>query len=55
MLLADSVVTSSLLGSFGWFLLVVCATRASLVKGWRSGIDQQVAPPTGSLPRLPGI
>lgn len=54
-LLADSVVTSSLLGSFGWFLLVVCATRASLVKGWRSGIDQQVAPPTGSLPRLPGI
>jgi len=49
-LLADSVVTSSLLGSFGWFLLVVCATRASLVKGWRSGIDQKTAPPTGSLP-----
>lgn len=38
-LLADSVVTSSLLGGFGWFLLVVCATRASLVRGWRSGLD----------------
>lgn len=38
-LLADSVVTSSVLGGFGWFLLVVCATRASLVRGWRSGLD----------------
>lgn len=38
-LLADSVVTSSLLGGFGWFLLVLCATRASLVRGWRSGLE----------------
>ncbi len=38
-LLADSIVTSALLGGFSWFLLVVCATRASLVKGWRSGMD----------------
>ncbi|MGV9195190.1 hypothetical protein ACQ143_12665 [Microbacterium sp. MC2] len=38
-LLADSIVTSALLGGFNWFLLVVCATRASLVKGWRSGMD----------------
>lgn len=41
-LLADSVVTSSLLGGYGWFLLVVCATRASLVKGWRSGMDARI-------------
>lgn len=44
-LLADSVVTSSLLGGYGWFLLVVCATRASLVKGWRSGIDDLTRSP----------
>ncbi|WP_434810416.1 O-antigen ligase family protein [Microbacterium sp. bgisy189] len=47
-LLADSVVTSSLLGGYGWFLLVVCATRASLVKGWRSGIDAASSPPSGT-------
>ncbi len=52
-LLADSVVTSSLLGGAGWFLLVVCATRASLVKGWRSGMDA-AGPPTGSLPTMSG-
>lgn len=34
-LLTDSVVTSSPLGGFGWFLLVLCATQASLVRGWR--------------------
>ncbi|MCK6081512.1 hypothetical protein KZX37_08165 [Microbacterium sp. EYE_5] len=34
-LLSDSIVTSSPLGGFGWFLLVLCATRASLVRGWR--------------------
>lgn len=48
-LLADSVVTSSLLGGFGWFLIVVCATRASLVKGWRSGMDAPFPP--DELPR----
>ncbi|GAA3897998.1 O-antigen ligase family protein [Microbacterium invictum] len=48
-LLADSIVTSSLLGGFGWFLLVVCATRASLVKGWRSGMDAG-GPTIGGLP-----
>ncbi|MFV0374958.1 O-antigen ligase family protein [Microbacterium sp.] len=46
-LLSDSVVTSSLLGGYGWFLLVVCASRTSLVKGWRSRIDERFrsAPP----------
>lgn len=55
-LLADSIVTSSLLGGFGWFLLVVCATRASLVKGWRSGMDAAAAASGRALPHegLPG-
>jgi O-antigen ligase len=52
-LLADSVVTSSLLGSFGWFLLVVCATRASLVRGWRSGLDTGPESPAWRVPRPP--
>jgi len=52
-LLADSVVTSSLLGGFGWFLLVVCATRASLVRGWRSGLDTGPESPAWRLPRPP--
>lgn len=50
-LLADSVVTSSLLGGFGWFLLVVCATRASLVRGWRSGLDTGPESPAWRMPR----
>lgn len=50
-LLADSVVTSSLLGGFGWFLLVVCATRASLVRGWRSGLDTGPESPAWRAPR----
>lgn len=50
-LLADSVVTSSLLGGFGWFLLVVCATRASLVRGWRSGLDTGPESPGWRMPR----
>lgn len=41
-LLADSAVTSSLLGGYGWFLLVACAARASLVRGWRSSIDERL-------------
>lgn len=55
-LLADSVVTSALLGGFSWFLLVVCATRASLVKGWRSGIDDGSRTGPDELPheRIPG-
>lgn len=48
-LLTDSVVTSSPLGGFGWFLLVLCATRASLVRGWRR---ERPLPPGGS--DLPG-
>jgi O-antigen ligase len=52
-LLADSVVTSSLLGGFGWFLLVLCATRASLVRGWRSGLDTGPESPAWRL-RPPG-
>ncbi len=52
-LLADSVVTSSLLGGFGWFLLVVCATRASLVRGWRSGLDTGPESPAWRAPRPP--
>lgn len=35
-LLADSVAESAVLHDFGWFFLVVCATKASLVRGWRS-------------------
>lgn len=50
-LLADSVVTSSLLGGFGWFLLVVCATRASLVRGWRSRLDTGPESPAWRSPR----
>jgi exopolysaccharide production protein ExoQ len=50
-LLADSVFTSSLLGGFGWFLLVVCATRASLVRGWRSGLDTGPESPAWRAPR----
>lgn len=44
-LLADSVVTSSLLGGYGWFLLVVCATRAGMVGGWRVGLPGNAASP----------
>lgn len=49
-LLADSVVTSSLLGGFGWFLLVVCATRASLVRGWRSTLNTGPESPGWRVP-----
>ncbi|WP_394279471.1 O-antigen ligase family protein [Microbacterium sp.] len=42
-ILADSVVTSSPLGGFGWFLLVVCATQASLVRGWRKSWQERRA------------
>ncbi len=45
-LLVDSVVESAILADFGWFLLVVCATKASLVRGWRSETH---------LDRLPGV
>ncbi|WP_405373197.1 MULTISPECIES: O-antigen ligase family protein [unclassified Microbacterium] len=47
--LADSVVTSSPLGGFGWFLLVVCATRASLLRGWRHWWSSEAAP--SGIPR----
>jgi len=50
-LLADSVVTSSLLGGFGWFLLVLSATRASLVRGWRTGLDRGPGSPAWPPPR----
>lgn len=40
-LLVNSVVESTVLNGFGWFLLVVCATRSSLVRGWRAGIDDR--------------
>ncbi|MFT4221266.1 MAG: O-antigen ligase family protein [Microbacterium sp.] len=48
-LLANSFFESTLLCGFGWFLLVVCATRSSLVRGWRAGLDD----PGGSSPALP--
>lgn len=41
-LLADSVVTSALLGGFGWFLLVVCSVSASKVRGWRRDLSERV-------------
>lgn len=37
-LLANAVVDSTILTGFGWFLLVFCATRSSLTRGWRAGI-----------------
>lgn len=40
--LADSVVTSALLGGFGWFLLVVCSVSASKVRGWRRVLSERV-------------
>ncbi|WP_396656700.1 O-antigen ligase family protein [Microbacterium sp.] len=49
-LLADSVVESAVLNGFSWFLLVVCATRSSLVRGWRAGADD----PDPALPHEPG-
>ncbi|MFT4230531.1 MAG: O-antigen ligase family protein [Microbacterium sp.] len=51
-LLANSMVESTVLSGFGWFLLVVCATRSSLVRGWRAGLDD--APATDpALPHEP--
>ncbi|CAL4860534.1 hypothetical protein [Microbacterium sp. MM2322] len=47
-LLTDSIVTSSPLGGFGWFLLVLCATRASLVRGWRR--ERPLLPDTAISP-----
>lgn len=48
-LLADSVVTSSLLEGFGWFLLVLCAVCARNSRSWRQRLEP---PPTpGSLPQ----
>ncbi|MEI2269026.1 hypothetical protein OHB93_06875 [Microbacterium sp. No. 7] len=47
-LLTDSIVTSSLLGGSGWFLLVLCATRASLVRGWRR--ERPLAPDASISP-----
>lgn len=35
-LIVDGLIESAILADFGWFLLVVCATKASLVRGWRS-------------------
>ncbi len=40
--LADSIVTSALLGGFGWFLLVVCSVSASKVRGWRRDLSERV-------------
>ncbi len=50
--LADGVVTSALLGGFEWFLLVVCAARASLMR-WDSP-DPPGATPTGIVTLPPG-
>jgi exopolysaccharide production protein ExoQ len=52
-LLANSVVESTVLSGFGWFFLVVCATRSSLVRGWRAGIDDRPAQDP-ALPHRPG-
>jgi len=40
-LLVDSAVTSSLLGGFGWFLLVFCATRSSVTRSWRTAFEER--------------
>lgn len=51
-LLVNSMVESTVLNGFGWFLLVVCATRSSLARGWRAGLDDRpVATP--ALPHDP--
>lgn len=42
-LLVNSIAESTVLNGFGWFLLVVCATRSSLVRGWRAGLDDAPA------------
>lgn len=52
-LLVNSMVESTVLNGFGWFLLVVCATRSSLVRGWRAGVDDRPAE-TPTLPHEPG-
>lgn len=43
-LLADGFADSALLWNFAWFMLVLCATRTSLERGWR---------PEGSLSATP--
>ncbi|MFV0319393.1 MAG: O-antigen ligase family protein [Microbacterium sp.] len=50
-LLASSIVDSTVLSGFGWFLLVLCATRSSLTGGWRAGLDGSSDP---ALPSMQG-
>jgi hypothetical protein len=50
LLLVDGLVESAILADFGWFLLVVCATKASLVRGWRSEAHLDSVPDEPGLP-----
>jgi O-antigen ligase len=50
LLLVDGLVESAILADFGWFLLVVCATKASLVRGWRSEAHLDSVPDEPALP-----
>lgn len=49
--LSHSVAESTALTGFGWFLLVLCATRSSLVQGWRAGIGEG-PPADAGLPHV---
>ena len=48
-LLVDSMFESFTLHSFGWFMLVLCATRAGLSRSWRERVQRADAVP----PELP--